>query len=341
MTPSTTPAEPVLHVRAASLINYLAVAREMGLDGPAMLREFGIDARLLQDPESKIAAASVNRLLTESAARSGNEAFGLLLAERRQFSSFGPLSLLLRHEASLREVIRRLQEYSPLLSKVAGFRLEEERDEEARLVVEVAPEVANRQSVEMVMALTSDVLGGAMFGGWRPREVYFRHRAPADASVHRRVFRAPLRFDAEFNGFALPEGALDRANAHRDAGLAVHAHRYVELLAQDLPPPSLDQQVRASIRQLFGAGGATLERVAAALGMQPRTLQRRLAAQELGFADLVEATRAQLACDLLRDSDLPIAEIAARVGYATPASFSRWFSRTIGEPPRAWRGRAP
>lgn len=43
---------------------------------------------------------------------------------------------------------------------------------------------------------------------------------------------------------------------------------------------------------------------------------------------------------LLTETDLPIAEVARRVGVPDPGYFSRLFGRTHGVPPRKWRGRA-
>ncbi len=48
--------------------------------------------------------------------------------------------------------------------------------------------------------------------------------------------------------------------------------------------------------------------------------------------------RAQLAKRLLRDSsELTVAEVAARVGYASEAAFVRAFKRVAGSPPAGWR----
>jgi AraC-like DNA-binding protein len=48
-------------------------------------------------------------------------------------------------------------------------------------------------------------------------------------------------------------------------------------------------------------------------------------------ARLTEAMR------LLRDTDLPLGEIAARVGYRTHAHFSAAFLAKVGTRPRAYR----
>jgi AraC-like DNA-binding protein len=49
------------------------------------------------------------------------------------------------------------------------------------------------------------------------------------------------------------------------------------------------------------------------------------------------AWRMHLARQLLRESTLGLAEIAARVGYDSEAAFNRAFSRVVGTPPGTWR----
>jgi AraC-like DNA-binding protein len=50
--------------------------------------------------------------------------------------------------------------------------------------------------------------------------------------------------------------------------------------------------------------------------------------------------RLQLAADLVRTTELGIAEIAGRVGYDSEAAFSRAFKRQFGASPATWRGGA-
>jgi AraC-like DNA-binding protein len=329
-------ADHVPQTRAAALAAYVGVAGSVGLDAYAMLREFGIDARLLDDPEARLPADAVSRLLEESARRSGCESIGLLLAEGRSFASLGPLSLLLRHERSLRSVFGRLVQYRRLMSDVIEFDLEEDEDR-VRIRVGLSGDVAARQGVELAMALTSRFLNEAMFGGWHPLEAHFRHPAPTDEKVHRRIFRCPLRFDSAYNGFLCSAAELDRENGFADAGFARHAQRFADLLAKALPQLSLADQVRSAVRSLLPMGEAGLVKVAAQLRIHPRALQRRLAAEGRPFTGLVEDIREELARDLLANTRLPLAEVALLAGYASPASFSRWFSARAGQSPRDWR----
>ncbi len=47
--------------------------------------------------------------------------------------------------------------------------------------------------------------------------------------------------------------------------------------------------------------------------------------------------RMQVALDWLQHDDVPVAELAARLGYESEAAFSRAFKRTVGMSPGAVR----
>lgn len=44
-----------------------------------------------------------------------------------------------------------------------------------------------------------------------------------------------------------------------------------------------------------------------------------------------------LARRLLRETNISVGELAARVGYESEAAFSRAFRRSVGVPPATWR----
>lgn len=85
------------------------------------------------------------------------------------------------------------------------------------------------------------------------------------------------------------------------------------------------------------AGTVSLETAAKHLGTSPRTLQRRLTARGISFWALVEQSRFEIACALLRNTDVKVQEIATKLGYSSPGGFSRAFGRWAGCSPSAFR----
>ena len=80
--------------------------------------------------------------------------------------------------------------------------------------------------------------------------------------------------------------------------------------------------------------------VADELRMNPRTLQRHLAAWGLSFNEVLDDLRHRRAMAYLSDGQLSITDVAFRLGYADAAHFTRAFRRWTGKAPRDVRNGA-
>jgi AraC family transcriptional activator of pobA len=86
----------------------------------------------------------------------------------------------------------------------------------------------------------------------------------------------------------------------------------------------------------------SLRDVAHELGMTPghlTTVVRRRTGRTV--QEWIIERRMAEARSLLSDTELPVSEVARRVGVSDPGYFSRLFRRTHGTSPRVWRGRLP
>jgi len=102
--------------------------------------------------------------------------------------------------------------------------------------------------------------------------------------------------------------------------------------------PQLDlSRVRSVIAGLALAGTISLDTAARLLDTSPRTLQRILNQNGVNFWVLVDQCRFEIAGALLRETDLKVHEIAAAIGYSTPSTFTRAFSRWAGRTPTVYR----
>ncbi len=99
---------------------------------------------------------------------------------------------------------------------------------------------------------------------------------------------------------------------------------------RDVPPTTGD--VRVLVAQRL-ADGAPMGQLAAALGMTERTLRRRLAAEGTGYQRVLDDVRSGLAARLLAVG-LPVADVAARLGYSDASALVHAHRRWTGRPPR-------
>ena len=94
------------------------------------------------------------------------------------------------------------------------------------------------------------------------------------------------------------------------------------------------QRVMDFIEQNIGNAEATVGDMAAAAATSRSGLQRKLK-QAMGITpqDLIREARIKHACQLLRQSDKTIAEVAYACGFADPKYFSRCFKKSVGQSP--------
>jgi AraC-like DNA-binding protein len=83
--------------------------------------------------------------------------------------------------------------------------------------------------------------------------------------------------------------------------------------------------------------GADAKRVARALKLSTRTLQRRLDESGTTFSDLATRVRKDVAIEHIADETLTLDEIAARAGFSDVATFGRAFKRWTGQSPGEYR----
>lgn len=326
----------VPQVRAATLAHYVEVAGRLGVDPYKMLRSAKIRPEDLADPEMRLSAAAVVKLVEETVRESGCETLGLLLAEPRNFASLGPVSLLLQHRSTVRDAMHSLVKHQRMISDVIDHSLEDD-GETATLRTELLHGCASRQAIEFSVATLYNSLREMSDRRWRAECIHFRHSAPADMLVHRRFFGIPVQFDSDFDGISCHSYSLDVTNRTANELMAHHAEQCLELLAGQQATSTVTDQVRRAINSLLNRCNVTMDSVADHLGLHPRMLQRLLEKEGATFAGLLNEIRRELAMRYLATSKHSVTDVGLMLGYSTLSSFSRWFTIEFGKSPAAWR----
>lgn len=312
-----------LLARSAVLEGLEIVARERGLVPAALLRAVGIPARALTERDLRIPATQVAALLALAGREAGIDDLGLRMAAVRRPSVMGALRMLLREQPTVGQAIAALARFS--WAQIEGLGLTIEDDGEIvllRLSIDPALAQASREASELTLASLIALLREFMGPGWQPEMILFMHPRPASLARHLACFgRIPL-FGQEQAGLVMTSAELRQPIEGADPGAAAMVER---MLGQTGPGPAAREvdRVRTLIRETLGRGECRAERIAHRLGIDRRTLHRRLARDGTTFTALVRQTREE-ALPLLIAEGHNKTELAGRLGFSCLSAFSRW-----------------
>jgi AraC-like DNA-binding protein len=285
-------------------------------------------------PEQRIPYAAMGALFQKAAAETGCSHFGLLCGRVWHLSDLGLVGQLVWNSPTVGEALRALTVYQHLNSEgELAFLLQHDSVADVGYAIYHPAVERAGQIYDMLMAGVCNFLRELCGVGWTPSEVFFPHAKPADIRPYQRLFRAPLRFDAEFCALRFPVHWLDRAIREADPALL----RTAEKEADTAEHGELLQQVYRALRVSLLNGNGSGNDVAQMLTMHRRTLNRRLKAQGATFQLILDGVRFEVARQLLADTQVAIDDVAATLGYASVGPFMRSFRRWSGTTPGRWR----
>ena len=329
------PAPALPTVSALWVRGLLQAAEALGMDPQALLQAADIPAGLLSTPYASISLAQ-NLQVWRNIERSRPQPdTGLRIGEMVKPSHFQLFALTLMHSDTLGAAFTRSMRYTRLLSDGGHYFLAGENNQAAICYEPLGDDFSHHQVDAVLVLLRS-------FANWlacRPLpllRVEMRHPAPADSSEYARIFAAPLQFSAPRNALVFAPEVLAEPLALGDEQLSSLHEQMLEAQLALLNQPDSAGLVRHFLQhqdELL----VDRDQVAARLHMSGRTLQRKL--QECGtkFQQLLDEERCRRAQQLLRQTDLSLTVISARLGFAESSVFSRAFRRWTGMSPLEFR----
>ena len=324
-------------IRVGGAIALLPLLRERGIDPEALAAEAGLSAQVFADPDNVVPFVALCRLTHLARERTGLCDIGLRACTNTGLAALGLLGYLVANSASVGRGLAALQEFLQVHDEGATAYFASEGDSAVLGYEVLTPGVPGADQLTFgALAIAANVLRSLCGAGFRFHEVNFAYRAPPDVSLFRSFFGAPVRFDAEHSALAFEARWLAAPVAGSDAYIR---QMLVERIRQQLADASdaTGDRLRRVVRSLVAAGKFTVDDLAAALALSRRTLARRLNEHGTSFRELRDEARFLAARNLLQSSQVPVAEIAARLGYSDTPAFTRAFRRWAGTSPAEWR----
>ena len=310
----------------------------LNLDSAALCIEAGLDPQQMDDPNARYPLSATTRLWELAVQASGDPAIGLRVSRFVSPTTFHALGYALVASGSLREVFERIVRYHQVVSDALTLELSAEGERyHFRLLQPPDSPAPALEAIDAFAAIYVRTCRNRLGRDYAPLAVYLRRPEPADPKPWHAVFRAPVFFGAEEDRLEFAARDFDSHLDDANPELAEHNETVLKRTLAQLQPLTWERKVRRAIEEQLPEGEPSAERIAQALHLSLRSLQRHLADEGCRFDALLNECRENLALLHLRDPHCSLAEISYLLGFADTSSFSRAFKRWTRMTPGQFR----
>ncbi|WP_425074811.1 AraC family transcriptional regulator [Sagittula sp. S175] len=333
--PAHRPGTAFSSVRASFLAALIDRLSAQDRSAQPLLNRLGITRDQLSDPYGAIALPLFVEFLEAAAEMTEDPLLGARIGAALKAADMGPVGIILSLSANVERGMTRIARYVNALQGGTQSQWTEDAD---RFVFSyrIADDAIwpRRQDAEFSLASVTQVIRDNFSSRFAPLDVHFEHPAPADPLPLERQFRARVQYLQPINRLIIARDDATRVLRQEDTGLLATLERHVrDLIGEATPLRDTTSAARAVIDANLGLSAITLDRVAAALHLGPRTLQRRLAAEGTSLRALLDELRHARAARLLAQPGARVGQVAQALGYTDPTAFWRAW--------RGWTGQSP
>lgn len=313
-----------------------------GADRATLLRESRLHESDLSKPDSRLPLERYLLLLETARVDCREPALSLLFGEAYALSELSIVGHIGLAAKTVGEAFAAFRDYAPLMMDAGddsgeppfeiskgseGIRLD--------LVSEIYRQ--NPLLVESAFARTQCFISKMFEGRSILKGVHFMQSEPSYRIAFDRIFDCPVKFECKTDALLLDDSVMSEelppSDEYVSGILGKHADDLLEL---NNTPKSLGARVSAYLSASLAGGAPESKDVARELGLSQRTLHRKLKLEGTSYSKILRELRREKALQFLSgDSNMPLQEIAHRVGFSDATAFSRavkrWYGKTPGE----------
>ncbi|HMJ12931.1 MAG TPA: AraC family transcriptional regulator ligand-binding domain-containing protein [Polyangiaceae bacterium] len=319
---------------AAQVLRWIELVRRFHVSASELLAGSGLSEGNLSDPHARVPGSIVLSIIERARSLTGEPAIGIHRGLQAHALHFGRLGFAAAAAPTMRAAIELVIHYSAVVTTSFSFRLRESR-RKAELILDERVDFGSVRDVILFSTLLGmRQVGQAMTGAnWS---------STLDLVIDDPGYMAAfelgeVRFRQPVNRLLFDASRLDLPhNMHDPAAMRLG----IELCEKELGTLGQGERFAGRARGLLWdstRGFRSLEQIAEALHVSTRTLKRRLAAEDTSYRQLLDEERREQALSLLGTPQLPLSQIAAKLGYANIANFERAFRRWTSQTPTEYR----
>lgn len=322
------------YIRADTWIGFCDLIDEFGGDSKAVLAASNISPDDLVPVDRYLPMSRFIAMLNHAVESTGRLDFGLQFGTRRRLTQVGVVGLAMQNGVNWRSIIDIGVKVGRIANPLVTARLEacEAPDAYFLWMDDTGCPLPDReQGVERTVAFTISTARSLVRPDFKPLAVQFEHDQIAGLDAYEAVLGVTPTFGHRRTGLIISADDIDRPIASADPAVGSVAMAYLE--SQNLiEAGDLVRAARLTARSLVELRETSAENLAAALGVEVRTLQRKLKDGGTTIETAFDDARRALAERLLTDNVHSLEQIAELLGYGNASTLTRnckrWFGLT-------------
>lgn len=320
-----------------SLAVMLSVARERGIDEEALLAAAGMDRAAIESFQVEISSAQEIRFIESLLARCDDPDLGIACGRRYRISSHGIFGYMLMTSPTLRAALELGTRFLPLSTGLSRMEFVVQDEVVIRINIDHLPPairrfVAERDAIAAAMVF-QDLTGDRI----PLSRCWLAHGRPAPEECYAGLAQATVEFDRPEYLVAFSCQLLDTPLPLANPTTHTRCvNDCLALLEQRRNQIYLDGRIRSLVMNNL-ADPLDFEQIAEIVGIHPRTLRRQLREEGTTYREILEEARKEMATRMLTSTGIKTQEIALRLGYKDPPTFSAAFKRWTGQTPTGFR----
>lgn len=316
----------------------LALLKSRGVDPQKLLQPLALQEPLPEQEEIGVSWPQFYQLLHQSKLRANEPALGLYVGSQLSISTHGLLGLVALSSADVGQALQLICRYITTRSPLISLKVQHHRQQVALQMAELYPlaEIGPLMA-EIVLVALHQVLQVISQQQYQPSRVHFAFAPPSHQALYQVFLPCPVLFAQPHNAIYFDQRYLTVKPPFADSQVQQQLSAQCE---QALQHQQHQQTLSGAIQLLLGRTKGRvpdIKEVAAEFALSERTLRRRLLDEQVSYQQLVAQWRQRMAEHYLRNTTLPVQQIAYLLGYADPANFGRAFRQHLGVSPQQWR----
>lgn len=318
-------------------------AATKGLSAAELLAAAGLSPEQLADPNGRVPASCMERLVCAGARISKDPLLGLHMSEVVDPAGFGVTGHIRQVCSTLQEVIEMTMRYERLVSDIGHTSLLHQPGIALwAWACKTDNPVFERHATEYILGCWLSIQLRLM----KPDSqsilaVHLRHDPPSAPELlkeYQRALGCPVHFRQPVSALVFSADAMRLPLAHANASIQQVLEEHARhLLEQHDETATLPDRARAQLGILLRQGKASRESLAGSLGMSTRHLHRQLEHDGFSYRKILDEQRMELALHYLAESKDSIEAVAERLQFTESQSFIRWFRQRAGKTPGQYR----